>query len=264
MLAVYVSWISYMSYSSNFWDESTSSRNVGEILLDYILLRLRRQRISQLPLWDPQIQRNHIDFNIYLWLYSSFVGPWPLFRFLNLYIVGSTPWKGDQPVARPLPTHRTTQTQNKCKQTSMPWVGFEPTIPEFERAKTVHALDHAATVGHRLRNSVPKVPACFGEIGWISNTFFNDRIICIFLYWIYYWFKKKCHTQFITCNYFVPHVSHQCLQIANLSAALRNTYASISGVIIGTASPMRFRRPGKSWMFLRYATDFMKSQTMKV
>jgi hypothetical protein len=26
----------------------------------------------------------------------------------------------------------------------MPWVGFEPTIPVFERAKTFHALDRAA------------------------------------------------------------------------------------------------------------------------
>jgi hypothetical protein len=28
----------------------------------------------------------------------------------------------------------------------MPRVGFEPTIPVFERPKTVHALDGAATV----------------------------------------------------------------------------------------------------------------------
>jgi hypothetical protein len=28
----------------------------------------------------------------------------------------------------------------------MPQVGFEPTIPAFERAKTVHASDRAATV----------------------------------------------------------------------------------------------------------------------
>jgi hypothetical protein len=28
----------------------------------------------------------------------------------------------------------------------MPWVGFEPPIPALERAKTVHALDRAATV----------------------------------------------------------------------------------------------------------------------
>jgi hypothetical protein len=28
----------------------------------------------------------------------------------------------------------------------MPWVGFETTVLAFERAKTVHALDHAAIV----------------------------------------------------------------------------------------------------------------------
>jgi hypothetical protein len=52
----------------------------------------------------------------------------------------------DQPVARPLPTHRTTQAQNKHKQTSMPPVGFEPTIAVFEWSKTVHTLDRAVTV----------------------------------------------------------------------------------------------------------------------
>jgi hypothetical protein len=34
-----------------------------------------------------------------------------------------------------------TQTQNKHRQ---PWVGFEPTIPVFQRAQTFHALDRAA------------------------------------------------------------------------------------------------------------------------
>jgi hypothetical protein len=29
----------------------------------------------------------------------------------------------------------------------MPHVGFEPTTPVFERAKTAHVLDRAATVG---------------------------------------------------------------------------------------------------------------------
>jgi hypothetical protein len=33
--------------------------------------------------------------------------------------------------------HMTTQTQNKRTQTSMPRVGFEPTFPVFERAKTL-------------------------------------------------------------------------------------------------------------------------------
>jgi hypothetical protein len=57
-------------------------------------------------------------------------------------IYGSTALVGllgrPPPVARPLPTYRTTQTQNKRTQTSMPGVGFEPTIAVFERANTVH------------------------------------------------------------------------------------------------------------------------------
>jgi hypothetical protein len=61
---------------------------------------------------------------------------------------GRTPWTGDQLVARPLPNHRTTQTQKNAHthQTSMTWVGFETTIPASERAKTVHASDCSATV----------------------------------------------------------------------------------------------------------------------
>jgi hypothetical protein len=52
----------------------------------------------------------------------------------------------DQLVARPLSLHRTTRTQNKRIQTYTPRVGFESTIPVFEQAKTVYALDRAATV----------------------------------------------------------------------------------------------------------------------
>jgi hypothetical protein len=63
-----------------------------------------------------------------------FVEPWPFLCFLILYTVGRTPWTGDQSVAKPLPAYRTTQTQNKRTQTSMPWVGFDPTIPALERA----------------------------------------------------------------------------------------------------------------------------------
>jgi hypothetical protein len=70
--------------------------------------------------------------------------PWnPLFtqfrnlrQSLGLLGRGISPWQG----------HYLTQTQNKRKKKSMPWVVFEPTIPGFERAKTCHALDRAATV----------------------------------------------------------------------------------------------------------------------
>jgi hypothetical protein len=71
---------------------------------------------------------------------QPFVEPWPLFQFLVLYTVGRTPWTVNHPVARPLPTHITTKTQNKRTQTLVPWVEFEPTIPTFERAKNVHAV----------------------------------------------------------------------------------------------------------------------------
>jgi hypothetical protein len=77
---------------------------------------------------------------------QPFVGPWPLFQFLNLYTVVRTLYTVDQPVARPVPTHRTTQMQNKRTETYMARVGFEPTSPVFERAKTVNALDLAANV----------------------------------------------------------------------------------------------------------------------
>jgi hypothetical protein len=69
------------------------------------------------------------------------VGPWPPPQFRNFLDSGTT-WRIDQPVARPLLSAHRTQTQNKRTQRHP----FEPTIPEFERAKTVHALDHATTV----------------------------------------------------------------------------------------------------------------------
>jgi hypothetical protein len=42
---------------------------------------------------------------------QPFAGPWSLLQFCDLfYTDGRTPRTSDQPVARPLPTHRTTQT----------------------------------------------------------------------------------------------------------------------------------------------------------
>jgi hypothetical protein len=51
-----------------------------------------------------------------LWHCSPLLDLSRFFIFFILYIVGSTPWTGVQPVARPLPTRRTTQTQNKRAQ----------------------------------------------------------------------------------------------------------------------------------------------------
>jgi hypothetical protein len=72
---------------------------------------------------------------------SSFMAVQPLgtlaafFKFTNLYTVGVTPWTNYQPIARLLPTYRTTQTKNKRTQTSVPGVGLELTIPVLKRAR---------------------------------------------------------------------------------------------------------------------------------
>jgi hypothetical protein len=52
---------------------------------------------------------------------------------------------GDQSVARPLPTQDNTKREKRT-QISTAWAGCEPTITEFERAKTFHSLDRAAIV----------------------------------------------------------------------------------------------------------------------
>jgi hypothetical protein len=55
-----------------------------------------------------------------------------------------SPWMGDRQIASPLPTQNST-THKKCGHTSMPRPGIEPTVPAFDRCKTIRALDRAAT-----------------------------------------------------------------------------------------------------------------------
>jgi hypothetical protein len=69
--------------------------------------------------YGPTLVNSSLYLPIYLsiYLFMALQSLWTLdaFQFLNLYTVGRTPWTGDQPVARPLPTHRT-QTENKGRQ----------------------------------------------------------------------------------------------------------------------------------------------------
>jgi hypothetical protein len=100
---------------------------------------------------------------IYLRLYNHFLGLGRFFSFLIFYTVGRT---RDHPFARPLPAHRTAQTQIKHTHTSMPQVVFEPTIPMFERTKTVHTSDRAAIVIGQLHLHLffSQVRSCKEEI----------------------------------------------------------------------------------------------------
>jgi hypothetical protein len=55
------------------------------------------------------------------------------------YIVSSTPWTGDQLFSRPLPTHRTTETQNK--RTKYKHQCFEwDSNPRSQRLKAAYAV----------------------------------------------------------------------------------------------------------------------------
>jgi hypothetical protein len=99
---------------------------------------------NQPALWTPY---TFSFIHSFIHDYSTSVGPWPLLQFHNLLFTdGKTPWTSDQPVARPLPTHRTIQTQINAHRHQCLWEGFESTIPAFERAKTVHALGRATAV----------------------------------------------------------------------------------------------------------------------
>jgi hypothetical protein len=88
---------------------------------------------------------------------QSFVGPWPLFSFLILYTVSRTPWTGDQSVARPLPTHRTTQT---------------------EKTHTgIHAVSGIRTYDPSVRASEDS--SCFGPRGHRDRQGYNQKIYFI-------------------------------------------------------------------------------------
>jgi hypothetical protein len=105
---------------------------------------VRLERLGQLKNLMQAIYLVHSV--IHQRLYSPLLGPRRLFSFVILYTVARTLRTGDQHVAMPLSTYRTTQTQNEGTQTSMPQVGFDSPTPLFKRAKTFHALDLAASL----------------------------------------------------------------------------------------------------------------------
>jgi hypothetical protein len=71
-------------------------------------------------------------------------GPWLFFQFLNP-IHSQYDSLGGGSAHRKAVTYTQNNKQNKRAQTSMTRVGFEPTIPVFERSKTIHVSDRATT-----------------------------------------------------------------------------------------------------------------------
>jgi hypothetical protein len=71
--------------------------------------------------------------------------------------------------------HRTAQTQNKRTQTSMRRVGFEPTIPVFERAKAVVSC-------LRLRGHCDS-HLCAARMQFVFVLYKHSELSLVFNYW---------------------------------------------------------------------------------
>jgi hypothetical protein len=144
---------SVVTKSSTFWDMTRCSPISPAAFRQTTLLHIPEERTIQT--WDYQ----------FLFFLLALQPLWAVCQFSDIFTAGRTPWTGHQLVSRPLPKHRTAKTQKNTytHQTSMLYVGFEPTITASERAKTVHALDRSATVAGQqslwlcYKPSTPKI-----------------------------------------------------------------------------------------------------------
>jgi hypothetical protein len=120
-------------------------RHLGRYASQYT----KQQSLQHGSLWWWPYPPTHLPTPLlcFYWTLSAF------FSSLILHTVDRTPWTGISP-SQYLYLHteqhkkRINAHRHLCH-----WVGFEPTIPVFEWAKTVHVLDRAATViGVRLKH----------------------------------------------------------------------------------------------------------------
>jgi hypothetical protein len=126
--------------------------DVPKVLEDYRMIKMVLRTNSKTA---------EVSYHLYLYIYmyknifiyhpsmtlQPFVGPWPVSQFRNHFkqTVGLLGWVTSTSQGRYL---NTGQNKHKIKLHMHPClrVGFESTIPTFERAKTVHTLHRAATM----------------------------------------------------------------------------------------------------------------------
>jgi hypothetical protein len=97
--------------------------------------------------------------------------------------------------------------QNKCTHTSKLPVGFEPTTPVFERAKTVHALDWAS-----LEQFAERLKIAFKAKQELSleGNFIPWRVRFMFRIWIFH-SEKLVRYGIYASMLCVHHVTHVTL-----------------------------------------------------
>jgi hypothetical protein len=97
-------------WCDTLWSGVTVPIFKRDIMIPSCALKIEEAGCFETSVPVYQTKRLHTFFH---WLYRP-LGPWPLiFRFHDHSTDGRTPWTSDELVARPLPKHRTTQTQNK-------------------------------------------------------------------------------------------------------------------------------------------------------
>jgi hypothetical protein len=138
----------FLLINLEFYSEIALSRKpfgIGHMYLYNLFPRMAHTMTSKNTdpsSWDTLHRKRFFLFLIQFWSIRL------ISQFYDHFTDGRTPWKGDQLITTPLPKHRINAYTH---QTSMPYVGFEPTIAASEWAKTVHALDSSVTVTSRLR-----------------------------------------------------------------------------------------------------------------
>jgi hypothetical protein len=122
-------------------------------------------------------------------------------------------------------------------ETSMPWVGFEPTIAVFKRAKTFYALDRAATVT--------------GLLKYICSN-------CVALNWVP---RRGCYVYYYSCACWCPCSVYICMlfvlrwlvymQLAvGLDLLLRCPYVRI--IIMNIMNNFTLLSPGKFPFYMEH------------
>jgi hypothetical protein len=140
------SWEGYEIYSAATWRQKSTEK--GEtfqyISFENEKIAILHFHVLVCPTYAYVNSPLRGEICIYLWLYSP-CGLRPLFPVLYPYTVGWTPWTGDQPVTRPLPTHRTTQTQKKRtdRHPCLEWFRtHDPSVPVGEDGSCLRPRDH--------------------------------------------------------------------------------------------------------------------------
>jgi hypothetical protein len=143
-----------------YFKSTYSKFTISEILLSHLLTEINNSQIrgairyndrsNHYPSARPPVRPSthpppthpSIHPSIYLSIFIPVVPNWSIGHPWNASFHFS--FLDDRSDRRKAATY--TQTQNKHRQTSTPWTGFEHKIPVVERAKTFYALDPAATV----------------------------------------------------------------------------------------------------------------------